>query len=74
MTTKVPNPLKTVTGLPNIKTDSQIKKARLAVLATLKAKNYLIFLNKCADNNLPVSYWTNIIHKNVCCYALKVKE
>lgn len=40
MTTKVPKPLRSVTGLPNINTDNQMRNARFAVLATLKKYEY----------------------------------
>jgi hypothetical protein len=35
---EVPRPERKVTGLPNIRTESQMSNTRLAVLATLKIK------------------------------------
>ena len=38
-TTDVPRPDRKVTGLPNMMTDSQMSRTRLAVLATLEMAN-----------------------------------
>lgn len=41
-TTAVPTPLHSVTGFPNRSTDSQMRKARLTVLATLRRKIFRV--------------------------------
>ena len=40
-TTDVPRPDRKVTGLPNMMTDSQMSRTRLAVLATLEMANLI---------------------------------
>ena len=77
MTVTVPRPERRVTGLPNSITESQMSRARLAVLATLKRKErgFMYHVShKCDHFHLPVKSITSKLYSRPLSAKLEKKD